>query len=543
MVLSLFFTPTIVEAANPLIAPITTPSVNRTWDNVSLLYPDQYHNNSMLMEEISIVQDSAPDVVDIEVIGESWYNEEIVSIRITNENSRQQKAKTLVVAHHHGREKVTVEIAIRFIFWLVNGYGTDDRITDFVDYQEIYIIPTLNPDALNYIYETGSPFLRKNMHPFDDDGDGLFDEDDREDMNDDGIISLYEVYEKDGFGGLNWLYDYYEGYDNDGDGLVNEDVVGLVDLNRNYNAYWSIGSGALVDPMNQQFAGFYPFSEPETEAFRDFAIQHRFAMSYSLHTGVNATYFPTNSTGQYNEVDLYSLMWEDLQDILPPSYLTNPYYNPVAELHGELATTPGGWDTWMYDSRDCQVPISLEIYQNATGFSEEMYFVAFENETHVIKQWNSMFELFSPYESAINPLWLELIPTFEYLLLQTPQLEVNLNTISLENNTITANLTASVHSPRISTIYPVQIQLLDGFVLDEISAIDADSTVVEIIHLEFTDLELSSNTQFEVGNEFSGYYRFVVYFIVGVNYVPLLFGGTIIAAFAVVVVLVIIRRR
>ncbi len=543
MLLTLVYSPSFVGAETPLIIPVQSPSINRTWSDVSLLYPDAYHNVSMLEEELDNIQLSVPSLIKVEEIGQSYHNFIINSVCVTNENAPQQKSKTLVVAHHHGREKVTVEVALRFILWLVNNYGIDDDITQFVDTQEIYVIPTLNPETLDWIYITGSPFLRKNMHPYDDDGDGLFDEDDREDINGDGIMSLYEMYEKDGEGGLVWLYDYYEGIDNDGDGLVNEDFVGLVDLNRNYDANWGIDHPSLTNPLSQTYQGTSGFSEPETRAFRDFALEHDFAMAYSLHTGINGTFFPTNDTGLPADEELFSLIWDDLSDIMPSSYnRLNRYGASMAGMSEDLAATPGGWDAWMYESRECLAPLSLEIYQNATGFSEEMYSVIFENDTHVIMEWRSLFEIFSPYESAINKLWLELIPTFEYLLEQTPRLSVQLNATSTSGTAINTSLTVTDLSPRIKTIDPVSIRLLNGTILGSIPSIDADSTVTTDVELQFDDSLAGTNFQIEIGNDYVGYSRFSINFIYGITYIPLVLGGVTVAVIAVVIIFIIRRR-
>ncbi len=68
--------------------------------------------------------------------------------------------------------------------------------------------------------------------------------------------------EKGEFSLLGW-----EGLDNDGDGLVNEDPAGGYDMNRNWSWDWQpdyIQSGALE----------YPFCLPETRAVAEFVIAH-----------------------------------------------------------------------------------------------------------------------------------------------------------------------------------------------------------------------------------------------------------------------------
>ncbi len=65
--------------------------VTRTWSDISLLYDNHYHNTSALWEEISAFNNIAPQLMDVDIIGESFYDKDIKAIRITNELRTQQK--------------------------------------------------------------------------------------------------------------------------------------------------------------------------------------------------------------------------------------------------------------------------------------------------------------------------------------------------------------------------------------------------------------------------------------------------------------------
>ncbi|MHA2203315.1 MAG: M14 family zinc carboxypeptidase, partial [Candidatus Hodarchaeales archaeon] len=271
-------------------------SVERTWDDLSLLYPGQFHNSTEIMEEIANIEAAVPELVDVSVIGQSVLENDIQLVRITNEADIDPKAGVFFVAQHHAREQITVEASLRFILHLLNNYGEDETITHYVDSEDIYIIPTLNPDGNDIVVDKGNEWIRKNARPFDDDGDGLQDEDLLEDINGDGKIYSIEYYEKpyptwDLFETGFTAYPVKiitEGIDNDGDGLVNEDVEGFTDLNRNYDSYWNdstFTSGWGSDTTSETYPGTAPFSEPETVALRDFVLQHKFAASISLHSG------------------------------------------------------------------------------------------------------------------------------------------------------------------------------------------------------------------------------------------------------------------
>ncbi len=543
LVLPAFLMPIEVEAVVPIFSPIEPPSIERTWGDVELLYPDQYLNTSMVEEEIENIQSTAPDLVDVEVIGQSYEGRDLLCIRITNEAATQQKAKTLLVAQHHGREMVTVNHAIYFLQWLVNGYGEDVQLTEYVDTEEIYVIPTMNPDALDYIYNTSDHWLRKNLRPYDDDGDGLVDEDMYEDVNEDGYVTQYEVWTKAG-GQLTFQYAYYEGIDNDGDGQLNEDWIGHVDLNRNYDANWgSESGGSSHDPLSQVFCGTAPFSEPETQAFRDFAMEHRFGMAYSLHTGINATYFVTNFAGNWIEGSLYSQMFQDYSEILPSDFNYYIDYAAKANTVARPSILSGGWDEWMYHELDCLAPITFEIYNNATSESEALYYIHEDNSTHRIMAFNGIYEYFSPVESYIHRLWEELLPAYEYLLEQTPRITVSFNSGSIQDAVVSANMVTTCLSPRIKTIDDIQVQLLDGTELDSILSIQADTAFSGPVTLEFPSAQVGENATIKVGNEFTGYIHFVVSFSEGIFIDPLLIGGVTIAIVAVVIVLVYVMKK
>ena len=51
------------------------------------------------------------------------------------------------IANMHGNEPLGMEMSMRFIEALLQGYGTDRRITSLVDDNEIYVLPMMNPDG------------------------------------------------------------------------------------------------------------------------------------------------------------------------------------------------------------------------------------------------------------------------------------------------------------------------------------------------------------------------------------------------------------
>ncbi|MGY5880495.1 MAG: M14 family zinc carboxypeptidase [Candidatus Thorarchaeota archaeon] len=491
----------------PYIVEVVVPSIPRTWDDVSLLYDNQWHDSAEVDEEIENIHSSVRELVDIEVIGQSYQGKNITSLRITNEQNTVQKAKTLVVAHHHGREQISIEMALRFVLRLLNGYGVDTTLTEYVDTQEIYVILTINPDALDVVVNDGNHWLRKNLRPYDNDGDGLFGEDDAEDTNGDGCISEFDVYIKDN---PEESYFYYEGIDNDEDGLVNEDEVGLVDLNRNYPTFWA---GGDTDVTTQVYRGTAPFSEPETQAFRDFALNHTFAMAYSLHSGINATYFPADESDVWFEPRLYYGMAADYSDILPSGYNNIAGYPQVLDDR-ILSTTYGGWGEWMYVERGCTVPITFEVYTNASVHEDAASPIIENNSTHIIREWKGIYGYFNPVESAINDLWEDIVGAFDYLLEMTPRVDINILGISGGVNAgedVDMTMSMDCLSPRLGSKENILLLGENGEILTSIIAIGPGQTFWN--YPAFTlveDLTYSSDYVMLVGNNYTGYSKFIL---------------------------------
>jgi hypothetical protein len=521
-VLALLLAPIPVMASQsagtvPTVDKVTTSSVTRTWDPIALLYDGQFHDPVETDEEIERFHSLVPELVDLEVIGQSYQGRNITSLRITNEQNTVQKAKTLVVAHHHGREQITVELALRFIIYLLNNYGVDDTITEYIDTQEIFIIPTINPDALEIVVNDGNHWLRKNLRPYDNDGDGFFAEDDLEDVDGDGWISNFLVYDKDFPTEVPHINDYdseyWEGIDNDGDGLVNEDEVGLVDLNRNYPSSWGVGGGDLLIPETQVYCGTEPFSEPETQAFRDFALNHRFAMAYSLHSGINTTYFPTipGSDNTWTEPALYYTMAGDYADILPDSF--NEYLDYGSSSISEEAALSGGWDSWMYQERGTTVPIIFEVYHNATSDLEAVHEIIVNNNTHIIREWKEIYGYFNPVEAEINTLWDELLPAFEYLLEQTPRIDAMITGLSggtAAGEQMTLATRVECLSPRLSSKGGIEVLDADGNILDTTMAVNGGQTLTDEAIITLPQDVTDTGISVYLGNNYTGYSEFVI---------------------------------
>ena len=235
-----------------------------------------------------------PELCRYEVLAESVEGRPMPLLTIQNPatGDEMDKAAMWVDGNVHGNEVQGSEAAVYLAWLLLERYGEVESLTELVDTRVFYILPMVNPDGRQYWFDAPntSSSSRSGKRPLDNDHDGLFDEDGPDDMDGDGELLRMRVKVPAGTGThrlsptdsrlmesvprdkrVEWGADYLllgmEGYDNDGDGRVNEDGPGGYDMNRNWPSGW--------EPPYVQFgAGQYPFSFPETAAIGRFLLDH-----------------------------------------------------------------------------------------------------------------------------------------------------------------------------------------------------------------------------------------------------------------------------
>ncbi|RME15896.1 MAG: zinc carboxypeptidase [Bdellovibrio sp.] len=179
----------------------------------------QFHNYAELLEALNDIQKMAPQIVSLGELGKSLEGRSIPLVTLS-EGSAEGKAGIFFMGAHHAREHLSVETPLLILKELVQRYlNGDQHIKKLIQNRVIYIAPMVNPDGAEYDIASGSYRMwRKNRRP-----------------NDDGSYG--------------------------------------VDLNRNYDHMWG-GVGSSDDPRSQVYHGKAPFSEPETQAIRDFVTSH-----------------------------------------------------------------------------------------------------------------------------------------------------------------------------------------------------------------------------------------------------------------------------
>jgi hypothetical protein len=255
-----------------------------------------YHTYDEITAFLRKWAETYPRIVDLYSVGKSFEGRDIWQITISNKSTGKDtdKPAMFIEGNRHSGEVTAAESALWFAWHILSGYGQDPALTALVDTKAIYVRVKNNPDG-SELYLNTAQSNRSTVRPYDDDRDGLLDEDPPEDLDGDGFILQVRKKVEPGKGTMTLdpadpsgrlmmrapagKGDYVvssEGIDSDGDGRVNEDGVGGLDLHRNYPENWRPMPGRDLTGrgFTQGGAGEYPLSEPETRAVFTFLLEH-----------------------------------------------------------------------------------------------------------------------------------------------------------------------------------------------------------------------------------------------------------------------------
>ena len=231
------------------------------------------------------IQKKYPHLAKIESIGKTRMGREQYLMTITAQSTGKHidKPAMWVDGAIHGNEVNGVTSSLYLIWYLLTRYDYDSYVHELVNNTTFYILPGLNVDAIaSYVeFPNTANNPREPYRPEDNDGDGLYDEDQTEDVDGDGELSTMYIEDPKGQyklspdkrrfvrisdpleDGVRYRMIGSEGFDNDGDGLINEDDIGGPDPNRNFPYGWNLQAG---NP--------YPMSELCTRNVFEFQLAH-----------------------------------------------------------------------------------------------------------------------------------------------------------------------------------------------------------------------------------------------------------------------------
>ena len=268
-----------------------------------------YKDYKKLTTELRNLEKKNNIVTNLESIGKTKEGRDIWLFTLGNPNGTKlnERPAVLVAGNIEADHLIGSEITLGIIDQLVSSYGKDAEVTNALDKHVFYFLPRINPDGAEAFFTPIQTGLKTNLTPYDGDNDGRIDEDGPDDLNGDGMITMMRVKDPTGVycvdpknpellkkadptkGEVGIYKVYWEGSDNDGDGFINEDPLGGVDINRNF---------AHQYPYYQSDAGIHMISENETKAVMDWIIAQR-NISIILSFGESDNILtPPNSQGK-----------------------------------------------------------------------------------------------------------------------------------------------------------------------------------------------------------------------------------------------------
>lgn len=231
----------------------------------------------------------------------TWQNNSLFWVRISdNPEVDEQEPEILYTGLHHAREMISISQNIYFMWYLLENYDKDPVIRQMINNTELYFIPVVNPDGLQY-----------NLAGYDPTED-VFTRNHRKNMR-----------------------------DNNEDGQFNPAEDG-VDLNRNYGYRWGYDDdGSSGFEGSDTYRGPFPFSEPETQAVSYFCNTHDLKLALNYHSYGNLLVHPWG----YNDSSTPdSVLYQNYGELL--TQLNGFVYGRGSETVGY--STNGDSDDWMY---------------------------------------------------------------------------------------------------------------------------------------------------------------------------------------------------
>jgi murein tripeptide amidase MpaA len=190
--------------------------------------------------ELAALADTFSTIASVSSIGTSVQGRDIWALKISDNVSTDEPEKVVaLLGAHHAREWISVEVPLKIAQYLLQNYESNPVVQEYVDEAEIWVVPMVNPDGHHYSV-TSDRLWRKNRR-------------------------------------------------NNGDGSYG------VDLNRNYEHGWG-GPGSSGDTFSDTYRGPSPFSEPESQACRDFLSDIQPSALISYHSYSQLILFPWGHT-------------------------------------------------------------------------------------------------------------------------------------------------------------------------------------------------------------------------------------------------------
>jgi carboxypeptidase T len=268
-----------------------------------------FHNYFELQTALESLNNLNPQISKIIQVGKTVEGRDMLGIVISGQLEKASELPAVIfMGGHHAREHLSVEVPLGLARYLIESYQKgNEKIKSLVDSRVIHIIPAVNPDGLEYDVENGRYKLwRKN----------------RKELT------------KNNFG---------------------------VDLNRNYGFKWGTG-GSSSSESSDTYMGPQPFSEPETQAIKNYITQNtNITILLSFHSFSELILYPWGHS--YDPIS--QLKDRQVHEVMAKKMSTWNGYTP--QQASQLYIASGDTTDWSYGEHRI-ISFTFELDPKNTGF-------------------------------------------------------------------------------------------------------------------------------------------------------------------------------
>lgn len=313
-----------------------------------------YSNNATLAQRVKALAQKYPQWVKTKSLTQTTGGKDIWMLTLGS-GQTESKPAIAVVGGVEGKHLLGVEMAIGFAEKLMASTATDS-IKNLLTKQTFYVFPNMSPDATEQYFAKIKSERSGNATKTDDDRDGKINEDDFDDLDGNGKITMMRILDPTGKYKLNsddprslihadaskgetgkYIL-LTEGIDNDKDGSFNEDGEGGIAFNKN---------GSFNFKAFAPGSGDYAVSEKENRALFDFLFD-----AFNIYAVV--TFGPTNNLSSpvtFNPAALAKRIitgWYDTD--VKANALVSERYNKITKTKDAPKTQAEGGDfsQWAY---------------------------------------------------------------------------------------------------------------------------------------------------------------------------------------------------
>jgi len=296
----------------------------------SYIYYD-YEKMTILLQDL---ESNYSSIMSLDSIGKTYEGRDIWMVKLSdNVLENEEEPGVLLLGAHHGNERPSYEVLIYFIKYVAENYykentdddqdgllneddidgfdndvdglidedPSEDRVREVVNNTQIFLVPMVNPDGIEF----GAEGSRKNRVP--NHGPFGFEKD----------VTSYGVNLNRNYG-YDWIYYYLFPF--------------------NYNLFLDMADESF------NYRGPRRFSENETKAIKSFVETNKINISISYHSYSEVMFYPWYHTSKpAPDEDLFISIGENMSKINNYRLLKGGNYI-IPRLGGTLGTV----ENWLY---------------------------------------------------------------------------------------------------------------------------------------------------------------------------------------------------